>query len=240
MLAGRTAVITGAGGGIGRATAAVLAGAGARVALADLDIPSALETERHVQQAGGQALVVRCDVARFDELEQLRHRVLNAYGTVDIVVANAGVDDINDFLDGDIERWRRVIETNVLGLAYTIRAFMPIMRERRSGHVVIMASQSGRVAYAGEPIYIASKWAAVGLGMALRKETASFGVRVSMIEPGLVDTPMTRATEAGQAELARGHPLAADDVAAAVLYAVTQPASVNVREILIQPLDQEL
>jgi NADP-dependent 3-hydroxy acid dehydrogenase YdfG len=236
----RTAVITGGGGGIGRATAVALAAAGARLVLADLDLASVSETADRIRGYGGAAMAVECDVTRFSDLESLRDQATSEFGRVDVVVANAGLDDINDFVDGDIDRWRRVVETNVLGLAYTIKAFLPLMRDQRSGHVVIMASQSGRITYAGEPIYIASKWAAVGLGGALRKEVASFGVRVSLIEPGLVDTPMTRATEAGRRELARGTPLQPEDVAAAVMHALTQPAHVNVHEIVVQPFDQEL
>jgi NADP-dependent 3-hydroxy acid dehydrogenase YdfG len=239
-LAGAASVVTGGGGGIGRATSLALAAAGARVVVADLQAQLAEETVAQVRAAGGEAIASQGDVARWDDMQRLRDETLAAFGGVDIVVANAGIDDIAHFLEGEVTHWRRLVETNVLGLAYTIKAFLPTMKEQRSGHLVLMASQSGRVVYAGEPIYIASKWAVVGLGGALRKETAALGVRVTLIEPGLVDTPMTRASEAGRRELAAIRPLTADDVAGAVLFALTQPGHVNVHELLIQPFEQEL
>lgn len=239
-LPGAASVVTGAGGGIGRAISLALAASGARVVVADLEARLAEETVARVRAAGGEAIAVQGDVASWNDMKRLRDEALGSFGRVDIVVANAGIDDIAGFLEGDVTRWRRLVETNVLGLAYTIKAFLPAMKEQRSGHVVLMASQSGRVAYAGEPIYIASKWAAVGLGGALRKEVAALGVRVTLIEPGLVDTPMTRASEAGSRELAAIRPLTPDDVAGAVLYALTQPEHVNVHELLIQPFEQEL
>jgi NADP-dependent 3-hydroxy acid dehydrogenase YdfG len=235
-----SAVVTGAGGGIGRATAIALANAGATVAVTDLAGDLAEETAAMIRAAGGQAVAIQADVSDWNDVERLRDDVLQRHESVDVLVANAGIDDIADFLSGDVERWRRVLETNVLGLAYSIRAFAPAMKERGSGDVVIMASQAGRTLYPGEPIYLASKWAAVGLGGALQKEFASIGIRVTLIEPGLVDTPMTQATEAGRRELAAVRPLKPEHVATAVLYALEQPPHVNVHEIVVRPVEQGL
>ena len=104
------------------------------------------------------------------------------------MVANAGAGESSLLVDGDTDRWRTVVETNVLGLAYTIRAVLPEIRDQGHGHIVIVASLSGRITYVGEPLYAASKWAAVGLGGILRREALGYGVRTTLIEPGLVDT----------------------------------------------------
>jgi NADP-dependent 3-hydroxy acid dehydrogenase YdfG len=113
------------------------------------------------------------------------------------------------------------------------------MRDRRRGHIVIMSSMSGRVTYTGEPMYVTSKWALSGLGGCLRKEARAYDVRVTLIEPGLVDTPMIRASEAGRAELAESVPITAQDCADAVAYALCRPHPVDVAQIALLSIGQE-
>jgi NADP-dependent 3-hydroxy acid dehydrogenase YdfG len=228
----RVAVITGGTSGIGAATASKLAGLGARVVVTDL--------ERSEDDGGRGVTVVRSDVRRYDDLVALRDRVLGLHGRLDIVVANAGVSDWGSIADGDPNRWREVLETNVLGVALTLRALVPLLVEQESGHVVITASISGRITYVGEPIYIASKWALVGLGRALRKELAPAGVRVTLVEPGIVETPLVTATEEGRHELEQLQPLSAADVADAIVYAVSRPAHIDIDELMLSPLEQAL
>jgi NADP-dependent 3-hydroxy acid dehydrogenase YdfG len=236
-LTGRVAVVTGAGGGIGRATALALSRHGVAIVASDL-ANTAEETAAAVRAEGGRAIAVIGNVAQYQDMLALGEAAVSALGQVDILVACAGVDDINLFVDGDVDRWQRVIDTNVFGLALTVKAILPLIQQSEMGHVVIMASLAGRETYAGEPIYIASKWAAVGLGGALRKELKAHRIRVTLIEPGIVDTPMVRATEAGRRELSAIQPLAPDDVARAVVFAVSQPSHVNVHEILLQSIEQ--
>jgi NADP-dependent 3-hydroxy acid dehydrogenase YdfG len=166
--------------------------------------------------------------------------VRDEFGRLDFVVANAGITDWGSMSDGDPGRWHDVIDTNVLGVAQTIRATLPVLIAQGHGHIVITASISGRTTYVGEPIYIATKWALVGLGGALRKEARSAGVRVSLIEPGIVDTPLVRETAEGAAELAAVRALDPQDVARAVAFVLAQPAHVNIDELVISPLAQEL
>jgi NADP-dependent 3-hydroxy acid dehydrogenase YdfG len=166
-------------------------------------------------------------------------KVRDEFGRLDFVVANAGITDWGSMSDGDPQRWRDVIDTNVLGVAQTIRATMPGLVAQGRGHVVITASISGRTAYVGEPIYIATKWALVGLSKALRKEARPAGVRVSVIEPGIVDTPLVQQTAEGAAELAAVRALDPQDVARMVTFVLEQPAHVNIDEIMVSPLGQD-
>jgi NADP-dependent 3-hydroxy acid dehydrogenase YdfG len=236
-LDGRAGIVTGGGSGIGAATVRALARAGARVLAADLHE----ERARSIAEAAGEGVVAAAaDVRRFEDTLALHDTCLETFGRIDFVVANAGVVDTRAMHDGDPEQWRAVVETNVLGVAHTIRAVLPTLREQRSGDVVLVASASGRISYVGEPVYIASKWAVVGLGHALRKETREYGVRVALIEPGIVDTPLARSTPAGVGELEKAVPLQPEDVARTIVFALSQPPHVGIREVLVQPVAQEL
>jgi 3-hydroxy acid dehydrogenase / malonic semialdehyde reductase len=228
----RVAIITGGGSGIGAATAARLVARGAHVTVSDLAVSQAPVVDG--------VTAVTADVRRYEDMTALRDAVLERHGRIDLVVANAGIADWGSIAEGDPDRWRDVLETNVLGVALTLRAFVPTLVEQGAGHVVITASISGRVTYLGEPIYIASKWALVGLGRTLRKELAPSGIRVTLVEPGIVDTPLVSATEEGRRELAQVKALHPDDVADAIAYAVERPPHVDVDELMLSPLGQTM
>jgi NADP-dependent 3-hydroxy acid dehydrogenase YdfG len=224
----RVAVVTGGTSGIGAATATRLLDAGAHVVVSDLDSAAA--------PAG--VTFMRADVRSYDDMTALHDAALERHGRLDIVVANAGVADWGSIAGGDPDRWREVLDTNVLGAAQTLRALVPALVAQGRGHVVVTASISGRVTYVGEPIYIASKWALVALGRTLRKELAPAGVRVTLIEPGIVDTPLVSSTEEGRRELAQLEALRPDDVADAILYALSCPDRVNIDELMLSPVEQ--
>src|SRR5262249_16145422 len=181
-----------------------------------------------------------CDVRRYADLVSLHDAALDAHGRLDYVVANAGITDWGLMSDGDPDRWTEVIETNVLGTAFTIRATLPTLLRPGRGHIVIGAPISGRITYVGEPLYIASKWALVGLGRALRKEVAGSGLRVTLIEPGIVDTPLVSGTEEGRRELAQVNALSPQDIARGVAFALAQPQHVDIEELVIAPTEQAL
>jgi NADP-dependent 3-hydroxy acid dehydrogenase YdfG len=231
-LRGRVAIITGGVSGIGAATAARLAAGGAHVTVSDLAASKA--------PAAHGVTAVTADVRRYADMTALRDDVLERHGRIDVVVANAGIADWGSIAEGDPDRWRDVLETNVLGVALTLRAFVPALVDQSAGHVVITASISGRVTYVGEPIYIASKWALVGLGRTLRKELAPSGIRVTLVEPGIVDTPLVSATEEGRKELAEVQALTPNDVADAIVYAVGRPSHVDIDELMLSPLGQTM
>ncbi len=230
-LADRVAVVTGGARGIGAAIASALADKGARVVVGDLD----------AGEVAHPSITSRpCDIRRYEDLAALHDAALAEHGRLDYVVANAGITDWGSMSDGDPERWRAVLETNVLGTAFTIRATLPTLLRAGGGHIVITASISGRVTYVGEPIYIASKWALVGLGRALRKEVAGAGVRVTLIEPGIVDTPLVSGTEEGRRELAEVRALAPEDIARTVAFVLSQPEHVDIDELVVSPREQAL
>jgi NADP-dependent 3-hydroxy acid dehydrogenase YdfG len=131
-----------------------------------------------------------------------------------------------------------VVETNVLGTAYAVRACLPHLIARGGGDVVLLSSIAGRRPSPVQPIYSASKWGLVGLGQAMRTEAAKHGVRVTLMEPGMVDTSLARGSARGQELLKTVRPLATDDVANAVLFALSQPPNVCVAELVLMPAGQ--
>jgi NADP-dependent 3-hydroxy acid dehydrogenase YdfG len=239
-LQGLRGVVTGGARGIGQGCAAELVGHGANVVVADLDGDLAAAVADGLSTLDGGAVACELDVRSWDSVERAVARCSEAFGGIDFVVANAGIGDYSALDTGDPERWRRVIETNLLGVLHTVRAALPAMKAQGSGDIVLMASIAGRWTWVGEPVYIAAKWGVVGLGWALRKEALDNGVRVTMIEPGMVDTPLVRATPEGRSELERYATLQIDDVARAVAFALSQPAGVAISELMINPVGPEL
>ena len=218
-------LITGASSGIGAATARAAAGTH-RLVLA------ARRTEALEDLAGelggpDRALAVRCDVTEWEEVEAMAAAALEAFGRIDAVFANAGFGAARGFLEETPEHWRSMVLTNVYGVALTIRATLPHLLERGGGHFLITSSVAGRRALPGS-LYSATKWAATAIGEALRaelrQEHENHGIRVTLIEPGMVDTPFFDQRPGDRA-------LRDEDIARAVLYALGQPARVDVNEI---------
>jgi NADP-dependent 3-hydroxy acid dehydrogenase YdfG len=232
--------VTGGLSGIGAAVAVEFGRLGGRLVLGDRSTGRAEEVLAAVREAGGEAMAVQADVRDYEQLAGLARTALERFGRIDVLVANAGIADQSPAHGGDTERWRAVVETNLLGTAYAVRAVLPAMLEQGSGHVFITSSVSGREAYVGEPVYIASKWGQVGFAHALRQEVADAGVRVTVVEPGIVDTPLIRGNPVVRPLLEATEPLAPEDVARAIAYAYRQPAHVVVSELTIRPLRQRL
>ncbi|HTU94786.1 MAG TPA: SDR family oxidoreductase [Solirubrobacteraceae bacterium] len=221
-------LITGASSGIGAATARAAAEAGYRVALA---ARSAEKLEALAAELGGDrhALAVTCDVTEWSDQEAMVARVLDRFGQLDVAFANAGFGAKRGFLSESPEFWREMVLTNVYGAALTIRATVEALKAAQ-GHLVLTGSVAGRKALPGS-LYSATKWAVTAMGEGARQELNGTGVRVTLIEPGAVDTPFFE----NQPKTA----LVAEDVARAVMYAVSQPPSVDVNEILIRATTQE-
>jgi NADP-dependent 3-hydroxy acid dehydrogenase YdfG len=226
-------LITGASSGIGAASARRAAEAGYRLVLAARREERVREL---AEELGGseRALGVRCDVTEWDEVEGLVEAGLDSFGRIDAVFANAGFGAKRGFLEESVEHWRTMVLTNVLGVAMTIRATLPHLLERGTGHYVITSSVAGRRTVPGS-LYSATKWAATAIGEALRAELHQLrevkGIRVTVVEPGAVDTPFFDQPLPFQ-------PLADDDIARAVVYALSEPEHVDVNEILIRPSSQ--
>jgi NADP-dependent 3-hydroxy acid dehydrogenase YdfG len=226
---GKVFLITGASTGIGAATARRAAEGGHRVVLAARSEDRLREL---AQELGGEgrALAVRCDVTEWADQEALVQAALDAFGGLDVVFANAGFGAKRGFLEETPEQWRSMVLTNVVGAAYTIRATLPALKESR-GHMVITSSVAGRRALPGS-LYSATKHAVTAMGEALRQDVNDTGMRVTVIEPGMVDTPFFDNPVSGALE--------ADDIARAVMYAVSQPPHVDVNEILVRPTAQPI
>jgi NADP-dependent 3-hydroxy acid dehydrogenase YdfG len=236
--AGPVGVITGAGSGIGAATAVEFGRLRARLTLASLPTPGLSQTATAVEQAGGSAVAVEMDVREPEAVRQLIDGAVERHGRLDFLLANAGIADQELASEGDPAVWRRLIETNLLGTMYCVRYALPHMQRQRAGHILLMASLSGRDAYVGEPAYIASKFGVIGFGHSVRKEVGPYGIRVTMIEPGAVDTPLTRGAPKVRPLIEAIDPLMPADIARAVIYAFQQPPHVVINEIALRPLNQ--
>jgi NADP-dependent 3-hydroxy acid dehydrogenase YdfG len=220
----RVFLITGASSGIGAATARAAAQAGYRVVLA---ARSEDKLRALADETGGTA--VRCDVTEWDDVQALARAAMDAHGRIDVVFANAGFGAERGFTKSDVDHWRSMVLTNVYGAALTIRATIDHLRESR-GHLLLTGSVAGRRALPGS-LYSATKWAVTAMGEAARLELNDSGVRVTLIEPGAVDTPFFDSPLQ-----IRG--LDPEDVANAVMYAVSQPPHVDVNELLVRPTAQ--
>jgi NADP-dependent 3-hydroxy acid dehydrogenase YdfG len=222
-------LITGASTGIGAATARLAAEHGYRLVLA---ARSEAKLQGLARELGGdeRAIAVCCDVTEWGDQQSLVKWGLDAFGRLDAAFANAGFGGPRGFEKSDPDDMRAMVLTNVLGAAYTIRATMPHLRETQ-GHLVLTSSVAGRRALQGS-LYSATKFAVTAMGEAARLDLNGSSCRVTLIEPGMVDTPFF---ENGP-DL--DEPLHAEDVARAVLFALTQPRHVDVNEILLRPTAQ--
>jgi NADP-dependent 3-hydroxy acid dehydrogenase YdfG len=220
--------ITGASTGIGAATARRAREFGYRVVLA---ARSEEKLEALAEELGGAetALAARCDVTSWDDQQALVAAVLDRFGRLDGYFANAGFGAKRGFLEESVEHWKSMIDTNVLGAALSIRACLPHFRERNAGHMILTSSIAGRRVLPGS-LYSCTKFAVTAMGEALRQEVSDTDIKVTLIEPGMVDTPFFSNRPSGALE--------ADDVARAVMFALTQPPHVDVNEILVRPIHQ--
>ena len=230
-LAGQVAVITGAGRGIGAAIARQLAGLGATAVLCGRTQSTLDETARTILDAGGKTEVIPCDVTVLHQLEYAAARVDSTFGRVDILVNNAGVGGFNDTLHTlPPEEWDRILNTNLRGVYYAIRAFAPLMIREYGGHIINISSLAGKNALPKGAAYAASKWGLNGLTYSVAEELRSQNVRVSVICPGSVDTEFS--PHAGKDA---NKMLQADDIAHAVVALVTQAPQSFISEILLRP-----
>jgi NADP-dependent 3-hydroxy acid dehydrogenase YdfG len=226
--ADRVFLITGASSGIGAATARRAGADGWRLVLA---ARSQERLEALADELGGpeRALALRCDVSIWEHQERMAAEALSAFGRIDVAFANAGFGGPRGFLSDTPERWREMVLTNVYGAALTLRATIPALTESR-GHLLLTSSVAGRRVLPGS-LYSCTKHAVTAMGEAARQDLHGTGVRVTVLEPGMTDTPFF--------EQRPQDALEADDIARAVMYAVSQPPHVDVNEILVRPTAQQ-
>lgn len=244
-LKGKVALVTGASSGIGAATAKILAKNGASVVLVARREDRLQQIIKEIEDAGGRAISVVADVADEAQVKNAFDKAQQGLGRLDILVNNAGVMLLGPISGADTEEWRHMVNLNVLGLMYCTHAALPIMQAQKSGHIVNISSVAGRTAREGVGVYNATKWAVGAFSESLRQEVSRDRIRVSIIEPGVVETELQthisdEKMKRQMEEMTRGmQPLQSDDIARTILYAVSQPQHVNVNEILIRPLQQE-
>ncbi|MFL5893801.1 MAG: SDR family oxidoreductase [Thermoleophilaceae bacterium] len=236
------AIVTGASSGIGEATAVALAREGYSVALAARRGDRINEIVQRISGDGGRALAVPTDVADEGSANELIRVTREELGSVDVLVNNAGVMLLGPVQGADTEEWRRMVDVNVLGLMYCSHAALPVMQEQGGGHIVNVSSVAGRTARMGAAGYNATKWAVVAFTEALRQEALHSKIRVSVVEPGFVETelqghnenPMVVETiDKMRAKI--GDILKSEDIADAIVYMVTRPPHVLISEIMVRP-----
>ena len=231
-------LVTGAGSGIGRATAIRLAASGRKVGLVGRGVRAIGEVAKEILAHGGTAVPLAADVRSMESIESAAAALVEHFGRVDALVANAAIADRLEFIEGQPENWADVIQTNVLGVMYSASAVLPHMLRQGAGHIIIVSSLAGRRTFVGQPAYVASKFATVAFADTLRKELVDRNIRVGVVEPGLVDTPLS----AIGPDIHGGDvtPLDPDDCARIVQFMLDQPANCAICEVAVRPARQML
>jgi 3-hydroxy acid dehydrogenase / malonic semialdehyde reductase len=244
-LKGKLVCITGASSGIGLACAREFAREGSRLLLSArrVDRVQALANQLK-KEFGTESYVFKLDVMKFKEVEQAFSSLPAEWKTIDILVNNAGLSrGLDKLFEGKIQDWEEMIDTNIKGLLYVTRQVLPAMVARNSGHVINLGSIAGRQVYPGGNVYCASKSAANTLSPAMRMDLLGTNIRVSSIEPGLVETEFSKVRFHGDTERAANvyagtRPLMPEDVAEVVIFCAMRPPHVDISEVTIMPTDQ--
>ena len=230
-LNGQVAVVTGGGRGIGAAVARKLAALGASTVICGRSLPSLERAARGIVQEGGQCEAVECDVCQLPAVEALARRVQDTFGRVDILVNNAGIGGFGGPLhEMPPEQWDAVLNTNLRGVYYCIRAFAPMMIRAHAGHIINISSLAGKNALPGGAAYAASKWGLNGLSYSVAEELRGHNIRVAVICPGSTSTELS--PHAGKDP---GKMLQPEDVAHVVAMLVTQAPQAFASEVILRP-----
>lgn len=226
-----TAIVTGASSGIGAGIAKGLAAEGANVVLAARSIDRLAQIKEEINKQGNDNVcIVQTDVSSKKDVDLLIKKTIETFDQVNILVNNAGQMLTAPILAGEVEEWEQMIDVNMKGLLYGIHAVLPNMLEHSKGHIINIASVSSFEVTKHSTVYSATKSAVKAISVGLEKELAKTGVRVTNISPGMVDTEASRTIPVNRKRLDT------NDIANAVIYAVTQPDYVNVNEITVRPV----
>jgi len=244
-MANNVAIVTGASSGIGYSTSLALSKAGLRVAIGARRVDKLKVLEKEIIKNNQEVFAGKLDVTTKSDCDSFVDTVVSKWGRVDVLVNNAGLMPLSYFKNGKVEEWEQMIDVNIKGVLYCTSAVIPHMLKEKSGHIVNMSSVAGRIVFAGGTVYCATKHAITAFSEGIRKELSpKYNIRVTCIEPGAVSTELldtiTDESMAGFVQVTKNMEiLQSEDIANAVLYAVSAPDHVNVNEILIRPTAQE-
>jgi NAD(P)-dependent dehydrogenase (short-subunit alcohol dehydrogenase family) len=239
---GKVAFVTGAGSGIGQATALAFAAGGAAVAVAGIPEHDIRETARLIEQDGGHALALTCDVTNDDDVRAALDRTVGTFGRLDLAFNNAGVEQSRTPLaDLTTEEWHRIIDVDLTGVFLCMKHELPLMQAAGGGAIVNTSSGAGVIGIAGQAGYAAAKWAVIGLTKSAALEYADAGIRINAICPGIIDTPMmgrfTGGTDQGQAAVIGQEPIGRmgrpEEIASAVLWLCSDLGGFTVGHALV-------
>lgn len=235
-LTNQAAVVTGASSGIGKATAKVLANEGVRVGLAARREEKLAAVADQIQADGGKAEVIPTDVRDREQVASMIETACETFGSLDIMVNNAGVGhwEREGIVEGSLDEWETEIEVNLLGLMYGTHFAATVMQEEGSGDIINIGSGSGRLPFPEWPSYVASKYGVRGFSESARRDLRKDGIRVTHILPGEVETPAQPDEDVESMQM-----LDPEDVANAIVYAVSQPDHVHINDIMIAPSGRE-
>lgn len=249
-LAKKVAIVTGASSGIGEATAIDLAESGARVVLAARREDRLSQLEKRIKDSGGEAISIACDVRQKEQVERVVSTTLTEYGSIDILINNAGVMPVSPISACRFDDWDRMIDINIKGALYVIGYVLPHMLNQQSGHIVNVSSVAGRNIFPGNTVYSGTKHMLHVISEGLRKELAQADppnkkIRITTIAPGAVLTELHESTtdEATREQVSNYYKnlegvLVSKDISRAIIFALESPDNVNVNEIVVRPTAQ--
>jgi len=238
----RVAFVTGGGSGIGRATALAFAAEGARVVVTDLDGEAAAQTAALITDAGGTALALACDVTDEDQVRSALAATVDAFGRLDHAFNNAGVEQSRtDLADLSTEEWTRIVAVDLTGVYHCVKHQVPLLRAAGGGSIVTTSSGAGVIGIPGQAAYAAAKWGVIGLSRSVALEVAAEGIRVNVVAPGMIDTPMMNrvsgGTEEGYAQVVAEEPVGRmgrpEEIASAVLWLSSDAGAFTVGHVLV-------
>ena len=233
-LKGQTAIVTGGGTGIGEGVALALAREEVKVVICGRRGEPLERSLAAIKEAGGEAMAVQADVSKVEDVDQLVHVTLETYGSVDILVNNSGISGMGYIHEHDIRTWDRVMDVNLRGPFLTARAVLPLMRLKKSGHIVNISSESALEHYEGNGAYGVAKHALNALGEYIQRENQELGIRVDTVCPGMVITEMTEK----RAGLDHDKCLYPEDIADLVMWLLTRRPNIKIgRPVLIQTME---
>ncbi|WP_377888852.1 SDR family oxidoreductase [Alkalihalobacillus sp. R86527] len=244
-LEGKVVLVTGASSGIGEAIARHVADEGANVVLAARREEKLTDLAQSLNdKSNGKALVVKTDVTKKEDMENLVQQAKDTYGKVDMIINNAGVMLLSFMKNDEVDQWTQMVDVNINGVLHGVHAVLPDMLKQESGHIVNVSSVAGHEVFPSSSVYSATKYAVRALSMGLEKELSKTGVRVTNISPGAVESELTNhitddeVLEMFKESASSMKKLQAEDIARSVVYAVTQPDYVNVNEVVVRPMQK--